>query len=198
MRRSGRLELILELPDGSRSLISAAWTSLEAPSGPAPAGTLGSLDDLLAAARVLTPLVERVVLAGGDDLRPESEDAAGSGSVAGPGARGGAVGAAGRGAPASGDDAPCPLDPRPDAARTAATNRTEASNGPHTLSPAHLGCALRRRGGRSRREPARRVVRPPHTEGSGGRGLTPRPARLQRPLNVLLSAGHRRARQRPP
>jgi len=105
MRRGGRLELILELPDGSRSLIPAAWTDLEPPPGPAPAGTLGSLDDLLAAARVLAPLVERVVLAGGDDLRPESEDAAGSGSVGRRSARGGAVGAAGRAAPASGDDA---------------------------------------------------------------------------------------------
>jgi hypothetical protein len=105
MCRGGRLELILELPDGSRTLIPAAWTDLERPVGPTRAGTLGSLDDLLAVARVLAPLLERVVLAGGDDQRPESEDAAGSGSVGGPGARGGAVGAAGRGAPQSGHDA---------------------------------------------------------------------------------------------
>jgi hypothetical protein len=105
MRRGGRLELILALPDGSRSLMPAAWTDLEPPAGRARVGTLGSLDDLLALARVLAPVLERVVLAGGDDQRPESEDAAGSGSVGAPGARGGAVGAAGRGAAQSGHDA---------------------------------------------------------------------------------------------
>jgi hypothetical protein len=103
MRRRGSLDLLLVLPDGSRALIPAAWTELEPPRRPARAGTLGSLDDLLA--RVLAPLLERVVLAGGDDLRRESEDAARPRSVEGPGARGGAVGAAGRGAPPSGDDA---------------------------------------------------------------------------------------------
>jgi hypothetical protein len=65
MRRGGRLELILELPDGSRSLIPAAWTNLEPSRAAGRVGTLGSLDDLLAAARVLAPLLERVVLAAG-------------------------------------------------------------------------------------------------------------------------------------
>ncbi len=44
MRRHGRLELTLARPGGSRSLIPAAWTDLEAPVEPARAGTLASLD----------------------------------------------------------------------------------------------------------------------------------------------------------
>ena len=62
MRRGGRLELILVLPDDSRALIPAAWTDLERPAYPAPGGTWASLQDLLAARRVLEPLLERVVL----------------------------------------------------------------------------------------------------------------------------------------
>jgi hypothetical protein len=63
MRRSRRLELILVLPDGSHLMIPAAWTDLEGPAAPPGAGTLASLEDLLAARRVLEPLLERVVLA---------------------------------------------------------------------------------------------------------------------------------------
>jgi len=56
MRRRGRLELIVVLPDGSTLLVPAAWTDLR--SGPGPtAGTLGSLDDLLAAGRVVDRLL---------------------------------------------------------------------------------------------------------------------------------------------
>ncbi|MEJ7715341.1 MAG: hypothetical protein WKF40_06415 [Thermoleophilaceae bacterium] len=69
MRRGGALGLILVLPDGSRSLIPAAWTDLEAPAGATVAGTLGSLGDLLAARRVLDGLLGRGVLAGRDDGR---------------------------------------------------------------------------------------------------------------------------------
>ena len=61
MRRHGQLELIVELPDGSRLLLPAAWTDLKPSSEPAAAGTLGSLDDLLAARRALEPLLDRVV-----------------------------------------------------------------------------------------------------------------------------------------
>ena len=67
MRRRGRLELIVVLPDGSRLLVPAAWTDLQGAAEPAGAGTLGSLEDLLAARRVLEPLLERVVLAERDD-----------------------------------------------------------------------------------------------------------------------------------
>src|SRR5215207_10810749 len=101
MRRRGRLELILVLPDGSHLLLPAAWTDLEGTAGPPRAGTLGSLDDLLAARRVLEPLLERVVLTGRDDPRPgngRTDRAAASGSGGERGARGGVVGARRRGA----------------------------------------------------------------------------------------------------
>ncbi len=79
MRRHGRLELILTLPDGSRSLIPAAWTDLEAPVEPARAGTLALLDDLLGARRLLDGLLGRAVLAGEDDRpQPSSEETGGA------------------------------------------------------------------------------------------------------------------------
>jgi Family of unknown function (DUF5372) len=48
MRRHGRLELLVVLPDGSKTLVPAIWTDLDAVTdgGPA-AATLGSLEDLL-------------------------------------------------------------------------------------------------------------------------------------------------------
>jgi hypothetical protein len=53
MRRHGRLELLLVLPDGSKRLIPAEWTSQHAggavQDGGGSAGTLGSVADLLAA-----------------------------------------------------------------------------------------------------------------------------------------------------
>ena len=67
MRRRGRLELILVLPDGSHLMVPAGWTDVQAAPEPVEAGTLASLDDLLAARRVLEPLLERVVLAERDD-----------------------------------------------------------------------------------------------------------------------------------
>ena len=57
MRRRGRLELIVVLPDGSHLMLPAAWTDLRAPAGGPVAGTLGSLEDLLAARRVLDGLL---------------------------------------------------------------------------------------------------------------------------------------------
>jgi len=60
MRRRGALELILVLPDGSRALIPAAWTDLEPSPQPPGAGTLGSLEDLLAARRLVEGLLARL------------------------------------------------------------------------------------------------------------------------------------------
>ena len=49
MRRHGAMELLLELPDGSKSLVPAAWTDVEPAGmdGLARSVTLGSLADLL-------------------------------------------------------------------------------------------------------------------------------------------------------
>jgi hypothetical protein len=57
MRRGGRLELIVVLPDGSHLLVPAGWTDLAGSAGPPETGTLGSLDDLLQARWVLEPLL---------------------------------------------------------------------------------------------------------------------------------------------
>ena len=50
MRRHGAMELLLELPDGSKSLVPASWTDIE-PAGDGSGwlwlATLGSLADLL-------------------------------------------------------------------------------------------------------------------------------------------------------
>jgi hypothetical protein len=64
MRRHGRLELLLELPDGSKCLIPAAWTDLaggdDGDCGQAPVvATLGSLEDLLAASGLASALSAR-------------------------------------------------------------------------------------------------------------------------------------------
>jgi hypothetical protein len=64
-RRRGALELLLVLADGSRVLVPAAWTDLEGRVEPPCAGTLGSLDDLLAARRV----VDGLLRADGDQER---------------------------------------------------------------------------------------------------------------------------------
>ena len=108
MHRGGRLELILVWPDGSRVMIPAAWTDLEAPALPERTGTLGSLQDLLAVRRVLGGLLERVVLAERDDRSVGSGrivSAVASGVGGEPAAGGGVVGARGRGAAPRGDGA---------------------------------------------------------------------------------------------
>lgn len=67
MRRHGRLELLLELPDGSKCLIPAVWTDLAGDDagdggGRAPlAATLGSLQDMLAACGLVAALTSRRV-----------------------------------------------------------------------------------------------------------------------------------------
>jgi len=96
MRRHGRLELLLVLPDGSKSLIPAAWTGLgggEAAAGGdggGTAATLGSLGDLLAACVLVTALRARSGCVRGQAARkpPAKEDsraACAAQSAAGPG-----------------------------------------------------------------------------------------------------------------
>jgi len=105
MRRGGRLELILVWPDGSRVMIPAAWTDLDARSEPLSEGTLGLLGDLLAARWVLDGALGRVVLAERDDRGEDKRDAVASEFGGEPGARGGVVGADRRAAAADGDGA---------------------------------------------------------------------------------------------
>jgi hypothetical protein len=65
LRRHGRLELLLLLPDGSKSLVPAAWTSLGDRGGAADGdvtaatATLGRLGDLLAACVLVSALSAR-------------------------------------------------------------------------------------------------------------------------------------------
>src|SRR5262245_52693333 len=64
MRRHGRLELLLVLPDGSKRLIPAEWTSQHADGGAGhggrgSAGTLGSVADLLAASVLVSAFSAR-------------------------------------------------------------------------------------------------------------------------------------------
>jgi hypothetical protein len=58
MRRLGRLELMLELPDGSKRLIPAEWTSQHHSPGPGP-GTLGTVADLLGLSVLVSALSAR-------------------------------------------------------------------------------------------------------------------------------------------
>ena len=61
MHRHNNLELCLVLPDGSKSLIPAAWTDLERiPERQGESGTLGSLSDLLHARAVVDRLVHHL------------------------------------------------------------------------------------------------------------------------------------------
>ena len=81
-RRQGRLQLILILPDGSKSLIPADWTDLASAAQPQKgssaqtAATLGSLEDLLHARTVVDALLSRIVTpaceAGHSPARKES------------------------------------------------------------------------------------------------------------------------------
>jgi hypothetical protein len=120
MRRHGALELILELPDGSKSMIPAAWTDQAEPAADGQGvPTLGRVSDLLDLTRIVAGLlpsaVSRVVDA---DIReqvegcprmeaPDAEPAAATPSAAraarGRARRGGA--AAGRGGRGGGEPA---------------------------------------------------------------------------------------------
>jgi hypothetical protein len=60
MRRHGRLDLILVLPDGSRSLIPASWTDFGGEDGGAlPVEVLGLLGDLVHLRVVIDGLIHR-------------------------------------------------------------------------------------------------------------------------------------------
>jgi len=61
MRRHGAVELLLVLPDGSKSLVPAAWTDAEASGadGEGEVATLGSLTDLLHACELVAGLSPR-------------------------------------------------------------------------------------------------------------------------------------------
>jgi hypothetical protein len=59
-RRRGALGLIVVLPDGSRRVIPAEWTDVHGPRVLPRPGTLGSLEDLLAARRVVDGLLRAV------------------------------------------------------------------------------------------------------------------------------------------
>jgi hypothetical protein len=66
MRRHGALELILELPDGSKSMMPAAWTDHAEPAAdgeslPAEEPTLGRITDLLDLTWIVSSLLPRVV-----------------------------------------------------------------------------------------------------------------------------------------
>jgi hypothetical protein len=65
MRRHGRLELLLVLPDGSKSLVPAAWTDVDAAAGAETMrqATVGSVADLLAAHERVIELVSRFATA---------------------------------------------------------------------------------------------------------------------------------------
>jgi hypothetical protein len=107
MRRHGAVELLLVLPDGSKSLVPAAWTDADPPAadGAASAVTLGSLSDLLQACDLVADLAERREMERRQAARksPSKEDfhaacPAQSDARPGPGAIGyGAAGAGGAG-----------------------------------------------------------------------------------------------------
>ena len=61
MRRHGVLELLLVLPDGSKSLVPAAWTDADqsAVDGEQSVATLGSLSDLLQTCELVADLAGR-------------------------------------------------------------------------------------------------------------------------------------------
>jgi hypothetical protein len=101
--RRGVLHLLLVLPDGSRSLVPAAWTDLEAARAAVGGGVLASLEDLVAARRVLDAVLERVVLAARDDRSRRIDHAAASGCGGEPGVDRGVVGADGRATSGGGD-----------------------------------------------------------------------------------------------
>jgi Family of unknown function (DUF5372) len=93
MRRHGALELLLELADGSKRLIPAAWTSLpgeDAGTGQPAAATLGQTGDLLAACALVTALRadeggRREQAARKPPAREDSRAACPAQSAAGPG-----------------------------------------------------------------------------------------------------------------
>ena len=75
MRKQGRVELCLVLPDGSKSLIPAAWTDIDSGTErEAGAGTLGSLADLFHARAVVDGLIHRAEAAEAKDAGQSTEE----------------------------------------------------------------------------------------------------------------------------
>jgi hypothetical protein len=78
MRRHGRLELLVVLPDGSKRLIPQAWTdrAVEDADGLEAVATLGSLADLLAVCALVDDLAGREPAARGqaDRTSPSQEE----------------------------------------------------------------------------------------------------------------------------
>jgi len=94
LHRHGRLELLLVLPDGSKSLVPAAWTGRgdgeAAGDAAAATATLGRLEDLLAACVLVSALSARYLDGAEQAARqsPTKEDsraACAAQSAAGPG-----------------------------------------------------------------------------------------------------------------
>ena len=118
MRRHGALDLILVLPDGSRTLIPASWTDLDPSSSPLQAATLatlGSIADLLHAGYVLAGIIQS------DSARPDdgrisnlegahAQSAVGAGPRGDAGARTPPLGVAPSRAPARRRGGPGPSD----------------------------------------------------------------------------------------
>lgn len=71
MRRHGRLDLILVLPDGSRSLVPASWTDFGADAAEPSHEMLASLTDLQRLRVVIDGLVHRSRDATRDDVAPD-------------------------------------------------------------------------------------------------------------------------------
>jgi hypothetical protein len=74
MRRHGTLDLVLVLPDGTRSLIPAAWTDL-APQPADGAPPTNTLAELLRAGQVLAALAGRLTADAADGIPPREEAA---------------------------------------------------------------------------------------------------------------------------
>jgi hypothetical protein len=92
MHRHGRLELLLVLPDGSKRLIPAEWTSQHADGGAGQdgGGTVGSVADLLAASVLVAAFSardreERAQAARKPPAKEDNRAACAAQSAAGPG-----------------------------------------------------------------------------------------------------------------
>lgn len=78
MHRRGRLYLILILPDGSKSMIPAEWTSFSSVARPPQAvsvdarATLGSVEDLLHARAITDALLNRLAAIKSEAAEKES------------------------------------------------------------------------------------------------------------------------------